>query len=176
MKRLVGYVSLLLLISFHGNIIGASMKITSPAFKHEEFIPKKYTCEGDDISPALVFENVPKEAKSLVLICDDPDAPIETPWVHWVLFNLPATLKGLDENVSIASIPGAIEAMTNFNKARWGGPCPPTGHIIHRYYFKLYALDAKLEGLDSSATKFDVLNKITGHEIAQAELVGKFQR
>ena len=111
------------------------MKLTSPEFKHNEFIPKKFTCQGQDISPALIIEDVPLEAKALALIVDDPDAPMGT-WVHWVVFDIPVTSR-----INEGQIPGK-QGINDFGRKNYGGPCPPSG--THRYFFKLYALDKAL--------------------------------
>lgn len=145
------------------------MNLSSTEFKNKEFIPIKYTCDGQDINPPLEISGVPEKAESLALIVDDPDAP-NGDWVHWVLWNIPPdTLK-----IKESSVPqGAIEGTNDFNHTRYGGPCPPKG--THHYYFKLYALDTVLD-LDSSKTKKDLLKAVEGHIIAQAELVGLYQR
>jgi Raf kinase inhibitor-like YbhB/YbcL family protein len=145
------------------------MKITSPAFSNNEKIPKKYTCDGEDVNPPLEFHDIPSNTKSLALIVDDPDAPMGT-WVHWVLFNIPPTCKKIDEN----SIPnGACEVLNDFRKHNYGGPCPPSG--IHRYFFKLYALDCELN-LKGTITKRDLEKAMQGHIIAKAELIGLYSR
>jgi len=147
----------------------SSMKISSPAFENNQFIPVKYTCDGEDINPPLQIENVPKEAKSLVLIVDDPDAPIGV-WSHWVLFNIDPSVQFIEEN----SFPeGAVQGLNDFKKHSYGGPCPPSG--THRYYFRLYALDTILD-LSSKATREDVLKAIKDHVLASAELIGLYQR
>ncbi|MDQ6982306.1 MAG: YbhB/YbcL family Raf kinase inhibitor-like protein [Mariprofundus sp.] len=150
------------------------MRITSPAFAEREAIPEKYTCEGRDISPPLIFTGIPEANKSLVLIVDDPDAPDpnapKMTWVHWLLFNLPPQLKGLDEN--IRKLPEDTEAGRNDWKRRdYGGPCPPIGR--HRYFFKLYALDIRLNGL-IAPDKTALLQAIQGHVLEQAELIGTY--
>ncbi|MCX7722324.1 MAG: YbhB/YbcL family Raf kinase inhibitor-like protein, partial [Verrucomicrobiae bacterium] len=120
------------------------IQVTSPAFQDGKPIPSKYTCDGEDVSPPLNWTNVPPEAKSLVLISDDPDAPVGT-WVHWVLYDLPPTTAGLSEGVPKSSeLPnGAKQGINDFRRIGYGGPCPPPGKP-HRYYFKLYALDTVL--------------------------------
>jgi len=142
------------------------MKITSPAFSNHGMIPKKYTCDGENINPPLNFDDFPEEIKELALIVDDPDAPGKT-WVHWVLYNMQVILR-IDEN----SIP-ATQGMNDFGKKNYGGPCPPSGQ--HRYYFKLYALDKKLE-LDEGITKARLEKAMDGHILEQAELVGLYSR
>lgn len=146
-----------------------SMEIKSPAFANNENIPAKYTCDGDDINPPLQFSDVPGNAKSLVLISDDPDAPTGT-WVHWTIWNIDPATTEITEN----SIPaGAIEGTTSFGEIGYGGPCPPSG--VHRYYFKLYALDTKLE-LPPTSKKEDIKKAMTRHVLASAELIGLYQR
>lgn len=145
------------------------MKLTSPAFKNNEKIPAKYTCDGDDINPPLQIDEVPTNTQSLVLIVDDPDAPAGD-WVHWTLWNINPQIKEITEN----SIPKeAVEGMTDFGKPGYGGPCPPSG--IHHYFFKLYALDTQLN-LAPSINKTKVVLTIQGHILAQAELIGLYSR
>lgn len=145
---------------------GLNMKITSSEFNHNQFIPKKFTCEGQDISPALDIEGVPKEAKSLVLIMDDPDAPMGT-WVHWVVYDIPI-IKRVEEN----SVPGK-QGMNNFGRKDYGGPCPPSG--THRYFFKIYALDTFLN-LDEGMSKGELEKAMQGHILDKAELIGLYKR
>lgn len=150
------------------------IKISSTAFENGGSIPVKYTCDGEDVSPPLNWEGVPREAVSLALICDDPDAPMGT-WVHWVLFNIPPDVRELPENVP--SQPtldnGAVHGINDFRNYGYGGPCPPGG--THRYFFKLYALDTKLD-LKPGATKAQLLDALEGHILAQGELMGKYSR
>lgn len=157
----------------------SKMEITSPAFKPKEFIPKKHSCEGDDVSPPLAWAGLPKGTTSLALIMDDPDAPPGT-WVHWVLYDLPGELAGLAEGLpKIESLPngarhGACWGVASFDRVGYFGPCPPPGKP-HRYFFKLYALDKKL-GLPAKADKGAVLKAMKGHVLGQAELVGMYKR
>lgn len=153
---------------------GAAMELKSTAFKEGELIPVKYTCDGVDISPPLEWGSVPAETKSLALISDDPDAPVGT-WVHWVYYNIPADTKSLPEKILPQAKPdtGGVQGVNDFRKIGYGGPCPPGG--THRYYFKLYALDANLD-LSSGASKKDLLNAMEGHVISQAQLMGKYKR
>ena len=158
------------------NTMAASinLSISSMAFKEGEPIPQKYTCDGEDISPALEWQSVPSDAKSLALIADDPDAPMGT-WVHWVIFNIPQSATGLSENVPTKqSLPnGALQGKNDFGNFGYGGPCPPGG--THRYYFKLYALDTMLK-LSAGITKADLLKAMEGHIVAQAQLMGRYSR
>jgi len=145
---------------------GEAMKLTSPAFKHNEFIPAKYTCQGDDVNPPLVIEDVPEGTKSLALIVDDPDAPGMT-WVHWVVYEMPVISK-IEEN----SIPGK-QGINDFRKKNYGGPCPPSG--THRYFFKLYALDKKL-GLEEGLRKKELEAAMQGHILAECQLIGLYKK
>jgi Raf kinase inhibitor-like YbhB/YbcL family protein len=149
--------------------------ITSDAFKQEEIIPAQFTCDGMDKSPALTWEGIPANAKSLALIADDPDAPIGT-WVHWVLYDIPPTLQSLPEDVAKSPfVPGiGTQGINDFRKTGYNGPCPPRGKP-HRYFFKLYALDTILE-LKSGASKVELEKAMRGHILAQGELMGKFGR
>jgi Raf kinase inhibitor-like YbhB/YbcL family protein len=151
-----------------------AFKLTSTAFAHEEPIPQKYTCDGEDISPPLQWSDPPQGTQSLALICDDPDAPIGT-WVHWVLYNLPAEARALPEGVpSDAELPdGSRHGENSWRRLDYGGPCPPSG--THRYFFRLYALDTVLD-LESGEGKKQVLQAMEGHILAQAELMGVYSR
>jgi len=152
------------------------MTITSPAFAAGGKIPRKHTCEGDDVSPRLAWSGVPATAKSLVLIVDDPDAPDpKAPtmtWVHWVLYDLPPSSAGLAEGAA-ALPPGTREGRNDWKRTGYGGPCPPIGR--HRYFHKLYALDAELGDL-GEPTKAEVEAAMQGHLVGQAELVGTYQK
>ncbi len=151
-------------------------EIKSSAFAHRQSIPKKYTCQGEDVSPPLEWGKAPTGTKSIALICDDPDAPMGT-WVHWVLWNFPATATSLEEGIakkdSLAN--GAKQGFTDFKAVGYGGPCPPSG--THRYFFKIYALDTLLTLPAGKATKKeDLLAAMKGHILAQAELIGLYQK
>ena len=146
-----------------------ALQITSPAFQNNDNIPSKYMCDGSDINPALVIENCPPGTKSLALICDDPDAPMGT-WVHWVIWNIPPSVKEIKEN----TVPqGAVEGMNDFRRHRYGGPCPPSG--THRYFFKVYALDTMLT-INPNSTKVDLEKAMQGHILAQGQLIGLYKR
>ena len=146
-----------------------SLRLVSPAFRHNELIPKKYTCDGADINPPLLVENIPSGAKSLALIVDDPDAPVGT-WVHWVVWNINPDTREIEED----SVPkGAQQGVNDFRKKDYGGPCPPSG--THRYFFKLYALD-KVLNLGSNAKKDDLEGAMKGHILEKTELVGLYRR
>jgi Raf kinase inhibitor-like YbhB/YbcL family protein len=151
-----------------------AMEITSTAFANEGMIPRRFTCDGEDISPPLSWKGMPGGTKSLALIADDPDAPRKT-WVHWVVYNLPASSGGLPENVppekTLAD--GGRQGTSDFGRIGYGGPCPPSG--THRYFFKLYALDSEL-GLAPGATKEELLQAMAGHVLAEAQLMGRYRR
>jgi len=158
--------------------VSMSLVLTSPAFSAGGEIPALFTCEGRDISPALAWTGVPEAAKSLVLIVDDPDAPDpkapKLTWVHWVLYNLPPTARGLAEAVAAADLPpGTRQGTNDWKRTGYGGPCPPIGR--HRYFHKLYALDTLLPDL-GTATKAQVETAMKGHVLAQAELMGTYQK
>lgn len=149
-------------------------KITSPAFEANKEIPAKYTCDGDDISPALGWSGVPQKTKSFTLIVEDPDAP-QGVFVHWIVANIPASVHELVEGVDLSTFKTqAVFAGTNgFGTKRYGGPCPPSGS--HRYFFKIYALDIALSITDG-ITREKLLTAISGHILAQAELIGTYKR
>jgi len=150
------------------------IKITSPTFKEGDMIPKKYTCDDQNISPPLVWTSVPEGTKSIALICDDPDAPFRT-CVHWVLFNLPPDITELSEGVPPEKEldNGAKHGATDFARLGYDGPCPLSG--THRYYFKLYALDKEI-ALAPGATKSQLMEVMEGHILGQGQLMGKYQR
>ena len=152
-----------------------ALQLTSTAFSAGEVIPKKFTCDGPDASPQLSWNAPPTGTQSFALIADDPDAPAGT-WVHWVLYDLPGTARELAEGVAKQEelAGGGRQGKNDFGKIGYGGPCPPAGKP-HRYFFKLYALDAKL-GLKADATKADVERAMKGHIVAQGELIGRYGR
>lgn len=150
------------------------IKLTSSAFSDGGPIPSKYTCDGTDVSPPLEWEAVPDGAKSIALICDDPDAPMGT-FVHWVIYGLPAETTRLQEAVPTdRTLPnGAAQGTSDFGRIGYGGPCPPSG--THRYFFRLYALDAEVD-LEPGATKQQLLRAIGEHVLAQGQLMGTYRR
>ena len=155
-----------------------SLTIKSKAFTHEGEIPSKYTCQGEDIAPDLKWEGVPENTVSLVLIVDDPDAPDpaapKMTWVHWVVYNIPPDTNGFPEGATSVDLPdGAKNGINDWKRTGYGGPCPPIGR--HRYYHKLYALDTVIKGLNNP-TKAKVEAAMKGHIIAQAELVGTYEK
>jgi Raf kinase inhibitor-like YbhB/YbcL family protein len=154
------------------------LTITSPKFEHGQPIPRRYTCEGDNISPPLVWSGVPAGTKSLALIVEDPDAPDPAApkrvWIHWVVYDLPAGSSGLPEGAGGENLPeGSREGLNDWKKLGYGGPCPPVGR--HRYFHRLFALDVVLGAL-GPLTKRDLLAKIEGHVLAEAELVGTYAK
>ena len=150
------------------------IKITSPAFEQGGLIPAKYTCDGADVSPPLQWAEVPEATKSIALISDDPDAPAGT-WVHWVLYNLPPETRELPENIPPEqTLPsGAGQGITDFGRVGYGGPCPPSG--THRYFFKIYALDTKIDAV-TIMDKKKLLDAMDGHILAEGQLMGKYKR
>jgi len=156
-----------------------TIKLQSPSFMNNAVIPMKFTGDGEDVSPALTWLNLPAGVKELALICDDPDAPTPEPWVHWVICKIPADAKGLPESIaktaSLAEPKGALQGKNSFGKIGYGGPAPPKGHGVHHYHFKLYALDVSLS-VASGVDKKGLLGAMKGHILAQGELVGTYQR
>ena len=145
------------------------MRLESSAFKHSESIPKKYTCDGENINPELLIRDVPDGTKSLALIVDDLDAPVGL-WVHWVVWNISPETKIIKEH----SVPkGAMEGATSAGKPGYRGPCPPDGE--HRYFFKLYALDTEIN-LPPDADKDSLEEEMVGHVLDKAELIGLYSR
>jgi Raf kinase inhibitor-like YbhB/YbcL family protein len=157
--------------------VSAGLTLRSAAFPGGAAIPARYTCDGSDHSPPLTWSGAPPTTRSFALVCDDPDAPGKT-WVHWVLYNLPADLTQLPEDVprtdTLDDPEGALQGMTDFRRVGYGGPCPPPGGP-HRYVFRLYALDAPL-GLAAGATRAQVDQAMRGHVVAEAQLMGTYER
>ena len=152
-----------------------TLTLSSSAFKSGAEIPRRHTCEGADLSPALAWDGAPAGTKGFALIADDPDAPVGI-WVHWVVYDLPANTSKLPEGLPTTDTlsGGGKQGINDFRKTGYGGPCPPPGKP-HRYFFKLYALDAPTN-LKPRATKADVLRASEGHVLAQAELMGTYER
>jgi len=159
--------------------VTAKITLTSSAFQHNQPVPRKYSDDGEDKSPPLAWSDVPAGSRELALIVDDPDAPTPTPWVHWVLYRMPADLRSLPEGITpslrVSQPAGLLQGKNSWNKIGYGGPAPPKGHGTHRYFFKLYALDAPIS-LDAGATKEALLKAIGGHVLAEGELIGTYQR
>ena len=156
-----------------------TFSITSRAFGHGQRIPTKYTCEGEDIAPTLEWGGEPDGTASFALIVDDPDAPDpaapKMTYVHWVLYDIPPEAHALAEGMTAADLPrGARAGLNDWERSGYGGPCPPIGR--HRYFFKLYALDTVLGDLGANATKDDVLRAMQGRVLAEAQLMGTFEK
>ena len=151
-----------------------ALTMMSSAFEEGGFIPAQYTCDGKDISPPLKWENAPQGVKSFALICDDPDAPVGT-WVHWVIYNIPAQVSQLKEGFPTdEKLPdGTEQGLNDFGNTGYGGPCPPSG--VHRYYFKLYALDTVID-IEPGITKDELLSAMEGHILEKAKLMGRYKR
>jgi Raf kinase inhibitor-like YbhB/YbcL family protein len=153
------------------------MRLTSPSFEAGGEIPRRHTCQGPDLSPALEWADVPAGAKTLALVVDDPDAPDPAApkmiWVHWVVFDIPATASGLPEGAGAGLPSGARAAKNDWGRLTWGGPCPPVGR--HRYFFKLYALDTRLPP-DRVSTKGELETAMQGHVLASAQLMGTYAK
>jgi Raf kinase inhibitor-like YbhB/YbcL family protein len=156
-----------------------SFSLQSSAFAAGKPIPRRHTGDGEDLSPPLSWSDVPKTAGELAIIVDDPDAPTNEPWVHWVIYKLPVTLDALPEGVPPvprpASPAGAVQGRNSWKGAGYRGPAPPKGHGVHRYFFKLYALDRAIE-LPEALDKAGLQKAITGHIVAEAELMGTYER
>src|SRR5689334_2592479 len=146
-----------------------ALQISSPAFRNNEQIPRKYTCDGENISPELTWQGVAGQVKSFVLICDDPDAPSGT-FTHWVLYNIPGSMSRLPERASVGT-----SGLNSFGKTGFGGPCPPKNGGVHHYHFRLYALDIENIG-GAGFSKESAMDAMTGHVLAEGDLVGTYQR
>jgi Raf kinase inhibitor-like YbhB/YbcL family protein len=153
---------------------GGNMEIKSPAFEEGAFIPRKYTCDGMNVSPPLEWSLVPEVTKAFALICDDPDASMRT-WVHWVLYNIPGDQNRISEDIPPMEVleNGAMHGKNDFRRTGYGGPCPPRG--THRYFYKIYALDEVLD-LDPGISKKALLKAMEGHVLAEGQLVGRYKR
>jgi Raf kinase inhibitor-like YbhB/YbcL family protein len=154
------------------------LRLKSPAFEHLGKIPARYTCEGDDVSPPLVWTDPPPGTSSFALVVEDPDAPDpqapKMTWVHWVLYNIPKDARGLEEAVPSGRLPaGTLEGRNDWKRTGYGGPCPPIGR--HRYFHRLYALDSKLPDL-GGPTRSALVKAMEGHVLGGAELIGTYQK
>ena len=151
-----------------------SIKLTSPAFKEGGTIPSKYTCDADDISPLLNWENIPDGTESIAIIMDDPDAPRGT-WVHWVIYNIKPDKSELHENIPTTEVinDGSLQGSNSWGSIGYGGPCPPRG--THRYFFYIYALDSATL-LEPGATKEELLESMRGHILDDGKLMGRYER
>jgi Raf kinase inhibitor-like YbhB/YbcL family protein len=169
------YGSILVLALSAAEVKRGSMELKSSAFQTGGDIPRKYTCDGNDVSPQLGWSDAPAGTRAFALIADDPDAPGGT-WVHWVIYDLPADGRELAEGVPATEVltNGAKQGLNDFRKVGYGGPCPPAGSA-HRYFFKLYALDGPT-GLKSRASKQQLLNAIKNHVLGETEIMGRYKR
>ena len=179
-RNLIPLILFSCVIGIHVEAIGKEgyamkLDIKSTAFGEGNSIPKQYTCDGADISPQLSWSQPPEGTGSMVLICDDPDAPMGT-WVHWVLYGLSPDTLEISENIPDDKevLGGAKHGVNDFHKYGYGGPCPPGG--THRYFFKLYAVDTEVVDLDPGATKDEVLVAIKGYVLAEGQLMGRYSR
>lgn len=159
-----------------------TLQITSTAFAAGERVPTKHTGEGEDVSPPLAWSDLPPGTKELALICDDPDAPTKEPWVHWVIYKIPPELRSLPEGIparsNLQEPAGPLQGKNSWPNGRtigYRGPMPPPGHGQHRYFFRLYALDAKLS-LPPGASKAELLDAMQGHVLGEGELLGTYSR
>ena len=155
-----------------------AFELTSTSFMHEHEVPQSCTCEGEDLSPPLSWSGAPGQTQSFALIVDDPDAPDpahpKLTWVHWLVYNIPAGARALDEHATAATLPpGAREGVNDWKNAEYGGPCPPIGR--HRYYFKLFALDTVLPDLNKP-DRATLEEAMKGHVLAQATLMGTYAK
>jgi len=180
--RLCGILIILIgLLAFSGpgekEVINTmTYQITSPSFSEGQTIPVHHTCDGPDVSPALTWTGAPNGTVTFALICDDPDAPVGT-WVHWVVYNIPASKTSLPENVAkTEQLPdGTRQGINDFRRVGYGGPCPPPGPA-HRYYFKLVALSKNIELPAAPINKAALLSAMEGHILATAQLMGRYKR
>jgi Raf kinase inhibitor-like YbhB/YbcL family protein len=159
-----------------------SITVTSPAFKHGQPLPVDYTADGKNISPPLMWSNLPATTKEIVVIHEDPTAPTPQPFVHWVVYKIPATAKGLPENISAdpavampADLKGALQGTSGFRRVGYRGPAPPKPGKVHEYHFIVYALDAPLD-LPAGATKTQLIEAMKGHIVGQGEIIGTYER
>lgn len=156
-----------------------SIKVHSLAFQADRPIPIKHTEDGEDVSPELAWDGLPEGTAELALIVDDPDAPTDEPWVHWVIYKIPPDIEALAEGVpyaeSLAAPAGALQGVNTWGTVGYRGPAPPAGHGTHHYHFTLYALDRALE-LESGLDKATLLSAIEGHVLGQGELIGTYER
>ncbi len=156
-----------------------SLSIRSTAFEPGATVPRRHSGDGEDLSPPISWTGLPPQTRELALIVDDPDAPSPQPWVHWVLYNIPATEQGIAEGVHAKPAPsfpaGALQGKNSWGTVGYRGPAPPKGHGVHRYHFRLYALDSPLD-LPAGIDKPALLKAMRGHILAEGEMVGTYQR
>lgn len=153
-----------------------AMDVESTNFKDGQMIPKRFTCDGDDISPSISWSSFPKNTRSFVVIMTDPDAPGGT-FTHWVVYDIPSSVQKLEENFpKLTKVDGIKQGMNDFNRRGYGGPCPPKGHGYHRYFFKVYAIDLESLGLKAGASRKDVEQKMKGHILQEGQIMGVYRR
>lgn len=176
MYKYIGIFVCSTLIGASDNVKLTSFQLTSPAFQQGETIDSIYTCSGKNKMPVLSWTGVPKNTETFAIICDDPDAPTAEPWVHWVVFNIPGTTTSLTKSLGRTKQfeDGTTQGMNTSSRIGYDGPCPPRAKV-HRYFFKIYALDTELK-LNAGSTKKQLLNAMKGHILAQAELMGTYKR
>ncbi|NPA42029.1 MAG: YbhB/YbcL family Raf kinase inhibitor-like protein [Aquificae bacterium] len=164
-------------IATRGFLMGGKiMRLETTAFREGETIPQKYTCDGLNISPPMVWKDLPVGTKSLVLIMDDPDAPIGT-FTHWVVYDIPSDVGGFAEDMPrVGEFEGVKQGLNDFGYVGYGGPCPPKGHGFHRYFFRIYALDVESLGIPPMATRKQVEERMRGHILGEASIMGKYRR
>jgi len=159
--------------------VAMSLTIESTAFKNNERVPTRFSGDGEDVSPQLSWSGAPDGTAELALIMDDPDAPTAEPWVHWVIYKIPADTTALPENVAktetLSDPTGTMQGKNSWGKIGYGGPAPPRGHGVHHYHFKVYALDQTLS-VSPGLTKNQLLSAMKGHIVAESELIGTYQR
>ncbi len=171
MKKNLGGISLILVVLLLSGGLAMALELKSKGFSNEEYIPQKYSGQGDDVSPQLSWSDVPEKTKSFAIICDDPDAPIGD-WVHWIVYDIPADVTTLAEAVILP--PAIKQGKNDFGNQNYGGPMPPPGKP-HRYFFKIFALDTQLN-LPAGLTKKDLLTEMQEHIIAKDEIIGLYKR
>jgi hypothetical protein len=169
-----------LLISFGYNQVSQEVNmdeftLSISAFGNGDAIPGQYTCEGKDISPSLIWDNVPENTKSFVLTCVDPDAPMGD-WIHWIVWDIPPDWKSLPENIQGTDKDQFVQGTNSWGRIGYGGPCPPHGHGAHRYYFTIYALDKPSLELTSEVRLPGLKDKLADHILGQALIMGRYER
>ncbi len=158
---------------------GANIEVTSAAFGEGAAIPRHYAGDGDGVSPPLAWSRVPERTRSVAVLCEDPDAPFPSPFVHWLIHGLPPTVHSLDEGVgrttTVPGVPSAHQGSNSGHDTGYMGPMPPPGHGVHHYYFEVFALDTTLD-LDESPTRDELVKAMRGHVLASGSLVGTYVR
>lgn len=164
-----------LLLTYNCQVIKMNnMILSSNSFDNEGFVPKEYSCEGQDFSPHFKWENIPTGTVSFALTCIDPDAPMGD-WIHWIAWNIPADWDALQKNIDPNDQSQIVQGTNSWGRTGYGGPCPPVGHGPHRYYFTIYALDTKLS-LESTSRLEDLVSAMKGHILGKGEIMGKYER